>query len=128
MITNLLSNALKFTPPGGEVEVTLHGETIWSNWSWRTPAAASRPSICRIFSIVFTACQRADGTQREPGLGLGLSFVAWIVKAHDGRVDVHSELRQGHAIHDLIPGCPTQPPSLGCTVRTSLYTALAASS
>jgi signal transduction histidine kinase len=43
---------------------------------------------------------------REPGLGLGLSFVAWIAKAHDGILDVHSELGKGTRFTISFPAVP----------------------
>jgi heavy metal sensor kinase len=96
MITNLLSNALKFTPENGSVQVRLR------------PAADRVELIvedngCGIATEylphIFDRFYRVPGSGTAPGpqqgLGLGLSFVAWIVKAHDGTIDVESAPGKG---------------------------------
>jgi signal transduction histidine kinase len=44
---------------------------------------------------IFDRFYRVPSADPEKGLGLGLSFVAWIVKAHGGTIDVRSELQKG---------------------------------
>jgi heavy metal sensor kinase len=96
MITNLLSNAVKFTPEGGKVQVVVHrlsdiAEIVVDD-TGRGIAPEHLPHI-------FDRFYRVPGTGTAPGpdqgLGLGLSFVAWIVKAHNGNIHVESSLGKG---------------------------------
>ena len=96
MITNLLSNAMKFTPEGGEVRLRLRSSPefveIVVEDNGRGIAIEHLPHI-------FDRFYRVPGSGSAPGpdqgLGLGLSFVAWIVKAHRGRIDVESAPGKG---------------------------------
>jgi heavy metal sensor kinase len=94
LVANLLSNAVKYTPPGGTVEVRLdcRGDVLSLEVedSGRGIPAADLPHIFDRFYRV-----RTGGRNPEQGLGLGLSFVAWIVKAHGGTIQVHSEPGKG---------------------------------
>jgi len=96
MITNLLSNAIKFTPEGGRVRLRLHASAenveILVEDTGRGIATEHLPHI-------FDRFYRVPGSGTAPGpdqgLGLGLSFVAWIVKAHDGNIEVDSAPARG---------------------------------
>jgi signal transduction histidine kinase len=54
---------------------------------------------------------RGPGEQASPekGLGLGLSFVAWIVRAHGGTIDVQSQLHKGTTFRVFLPLTPSLP-------------------
>jgi len=91
MISNLLSNALKFTPEGGEVRMKLesaadHVEIIVEDTGRGIPTEHLPHIFDRFYRVPGTGTAPAP----EQGLGLGLSFVAWIVKAHQGKIEVHS--------------------------------------
>jgi heavy metal sensor kinase len=96
MLTNLLSNALKFTPHGGEVRVGVHclGER-----AQLTVEDTGRGIAPEFLPHIFDRFYRVPTTGTAPGpdqgLGLGLSFVAWIVKAHTGTIEVTSTPGQG---------------------------------
>ena len=104
LISNLLSNALKFTPEGGQVLVTLryapgqtaeqapeHIEIIVED-SGRGIAAEHLPHI---FDRFYRVPSAGAAPAPEQGLGLGLSFVAWIAKVHGGRIEVESVVGKG---------------------------------
>ncbi len=91
-IANLVDNALKYTPPGGEVAVEIgrfeHGEGLRVR---DTGEGIPAEAIPRIWDRLY----RADPSRSKRGLGLGLSLVRAIIEAHGGRVTVQSELGKG---------------------------------
>ncbi len=96
MISNLLSNALKYTPKGGKVQVNVRRDET-EGWIRLEVAdngvgipAGNLPHIFDRFYRV-----RSAETNYTQGLGLGLSFVAWIVSAHDGTIHVESKPGEG---------------------------------
>jgi heavy metal sensor kinase len=96
MITNLLSNALKFTPEGGEVRLMVqsgaeNAEIVVEDNGRGIPAEY----LPHIFDRFYRVPGSGTAPGPEQGLGLGLSFVAWIVKAHDGTIDVDSTPGKG---------------------------------
>ena len=107
MISNLLTNALKFTPRGGEVSVALRDKQEYAEIvvadTGRGIAAEHLPHIFdRFYRVKSPSAESAP----EKGLGLGLSFVAWIAKAHGGRVDVRSSPGKGTVFTIQIPNHP----------------------
>jgi signal transduction histidine kinase len=87
---NLLDNAFKYTPEGGQVSIRVWAESDFANFSISdTGMGISEQALPRIFDRFFRAEQarncRADGT------GLGLSIVQSIVEAHGGKVLVESQ-------------------------------------
>jgi heavy metal sensor kinase len=107
LITNLLSNAMKFTSEGGEVRLRLSSSPesvqIVVEDSGRGIATEHLPHI---FDRFYRVPGSGTAPGPEQGLGLGLSFVAWIVKAHHGRIDVDSTPGKGtrFTVHLPAPG------------------------
>lgn len=96
MISNLLSNAVKFTPPGGEVRVVLRElDTEIEIEVCDTGTGISPEHLPHIFDRFYRVSAPSAESSPERGLGLGLSFVAWIAKAHGGSVDVRSTFGEG---------------------------------
>ena len=95
MVSNLISNAMKFTPAGGEVRVILHQGADGVELAVEdTGCGIATDHLPHIFDRFYRVPGReASGPER--GLGLGLSFVAWIAKAHQGRVRVESTPGKG---------------------------------
>jgi heavy metal sensor kinase len=95
MVSNLLSNALKFTPAGGEVRVSLENDAGSVELRVEdTGCGIATAHLPHIFDR-FYRVPGHDASGPERGLGLGLSFVAWIVKAHGGAVRVESTPGKG---------------------------------
>lgn len=65
---------------------------------------------------IFDRFYRVPSADPEKGLGLGLSFVAWIVKAHGGAIDVKSELQRGTRFTVTLP-VSSAPPSIEAADR-----------
>jgi heavy metal sensor kinase len=96
MLSNLLSNAVKFTPAGGRVHVALRRlpESIEIGVE-DTGCGISEEHIPHVFERFYRVPTQESCTDPERGLGLGLSFVAWIAKAHGGAVQVDSTPGKG---------------------------------
>jgi len=92
MLSNLLGNAIKYTPSGGAVKVRLHCQDNHVKLAVEDTGVGIAPDH---LPHIFDRFYRVPSADPEKGLGLGLSFVAWIVKAHGGTVEVESELDKG---------------------------------
>ena len=96
MITNLLSNAIKFTPEGGEVRLRLrHSPEEVEIVVEDTGRGIATEHLPLIFDRFYRVPGSGSAPGPEQGLGLGLSFVAWIVKAHHGKIEVDSTPGKG---------------------------------
>jgi len=113
MLSNLLSNAIKFTPEGGRVSVTVarvgeEAELCVEDTGRGIPAE----HLPHIFDRFYRVRGKDEQASPEKGLGLGLSFVSWIVRAHGGSVDVQSEHGKGTKFRVKLPlsGVPAELP------------------
>lgn len=102
MILNLLDNAVKYTPQGGEVSLALaqqngNAEIIVHDTGIGIPQAA-QPRVFDRFYRVDKARARAMG-----GAGLGLSIAQWIAEVHGGEISVVSAPGQGSTFTVLLP-------------------------
>jgi NtrC-family two-component system sensor histidine kinase KinB len=92
VFANLLSNALRYTPAGGKVNVLARADDEWVHFSVSdTGKGIPDEYISRIFQQFF----RVPDQDAETGAGLGLAIVKDIVEAHRGTVKVKSHLGQG---------------------------------
>jgi heavy metal sensor kinase len=96
LFSNLLSNAVKYTPAGGTVQVRIRRDEkkTWGRIEIEdTGVGIPEENLPHIFDRFYRV--RNAETNLIQGLGLGLSFVAWIVKAHSGQIDVTSTVGAG---------------------------------
>jgi heavy metal sensor kinase len=93
MIANLLDNAIKYTPAGGSIEVTVNTGTndAVAIAVKDTGVGISEEDMPRIFERFY----RCDPSRSEAGIGLGLSFARAIARAHGGDIAVFSKPEQG---------------------------------
>jgi heavy metal sensor kinase len=104
MITNLLSNALKFTPERGAVQITLRAEEPFAELVVEdTGRGIPKQHLPHIFDRFYRVPGSGSAPAPDQGLGLGLSFVAWIVKAHDGTITVDSAPGEGTRFRIELP-------------------------
>jgi len=98
--SNLVGNAVKFTPEGGEVRILAapHGDNVLFTVA-DSGIGISPEDAAHIFDRYWQADRKRRGRQ---GLGLGLVIVKGIVEAHGGRVWVDSEVGRGTDIHFTI--------------------------
>ena len=103
VLGNLVSNALRFTPEGGQI--TLSGHNLESGWI-ALKAADTGPGIApEDLPHVFERFYRADEsrTESDGGSGLGLAIAKAIVEAHGGRIKAESNTGEGTAFIVRLP-------------------------
>jgi signal transduction histidine kinase len=84
-LTNLLNNAMRFTPGGGRIEVGIerHGSEAWMRVR-DNGVGLPTDQLERVFDQFYQVEHHM--TRRHEGMGLGLSIVRAVVRAHNGRV------------------------------------------
>ncbi len=117
--SQLLENAIKFTPQGGRITVGVHGPT-------RAPWTQSLPTAFAVVAVmdtgpgippekqqeIFQAFTQMDMSdqRRFGGLGMGLAIASKIALAHGGRITLKSELGKGSTIAMWLPMYPATSP------------------
>ncbi|HET7375886.1 MAG TPA: HAMP domain-containing sensor histidine kinase, partial [Anaerolineae bacterium] len=102
LISNLISNAVKFTSAGGRISVQLHpGDNAAVLEVADTGIGIAPPHVDRIFDRFY----QVDGssTRRYGGVGLGLALVKNIVDLHHGRIKVESQVNVGTTFQVWLP-------------------------
>ncbi len=102
LLDNLVGNAIKFTPAGGTITVRVYQEGEWIVLQVADTGIGIPPDEQeRIFDRFY----QVDGStkRRYRGFGLGLTLVKEIVEAHDGTVDVESEVDGGAVFTVRLP-------------------------
>ena len=102
VLTNLLNNALSFTPPGGQVAVSLRGEAGAVELAVEDTGCGIPPED---LPHVFERFYRADPSRARDtgGFGIGLSIVREIVRAHGGTVEARSAPGRGSEFRVILP-------------------------
>ncbi|MFF2330129.1 MULTISPECIES: sensor histidine kinase [unclassified Streptomyces] len=102
-VVNVLDNAVKFSPPGGTIEVALlHGELTVRDHGPGIPAED--------LPHVFERFWRSPSARQLPGSGLGLSIVARTVQQSGGEVGLSPAEGDGTVASIRMPGAPQPPP------------------
>jgi len=100
--TNLIGNAIKYTPDNGIIKVSLHEDNGFLILQVHDSGIGiSLEDQRRIFDKFYRV--ESEATEKISGTGLGLSIVKAIVKKHAGRVWVESELGRGSTFTVLLP-------------------------
>lgn len=88
VFVNLLSNAFKFTPDGGEIKIRVDKDDQWLNVTIRDSGIGIDKDECE---HIFERFYRGDQSQYYVGTGIGLALVKNIIELHKGEVLVESE-------------------------------------
>ncbi len=103
LLLNLLDNAVKYTPPQGQITLNAWPENnnivIAVHDTGIGIPGADIPHI-------FERFYRADKSRSGTGFGLGLSIARSIAHAHQGEITVQSALQQGSSFHVVLPAHP----------------------
>jgi two-component system sensor histidine kinase/response regulator len=100
VVRNFMSNAVKFSPEGSTIEITMHPEGDFAKVSVRDHGVGIAPE--RIDSI-FHKGETTYGTGGEEGSGLGLQLCADFARKNGGDVMVESALGEGSTFSVLVP-------------------------
>jgi signal transduction histidine kinase len=114
MVSNLLSNAVKYSDPGGRVQVAVHsGSPGWVELSVSDDGIGiSEEDQREIFDEFFRSS--SPDVRARPGSGLGLAIVDRIIRRHNGRIQIRSELALGMTVRVELPSpAPAAPPQPG---------------
>lgn len=103
-VTNLLSNAFKFTPAGGTVGLEAAFEEGADGRFVRVTVSDTGTGIAaEDIAKVFEKYYRTKGATNVKGTGLGLAIVKAVAEAHKGRVELESEPGKGSRFSILLP-------------------------
>ena len=101
-MTNLVSNAVKFSPPGGIVRLALsrNGEEARISVSDEGPGVPEgfRPRLFKRFAQADSSSQRG-----QPGTGLGLAITKGLIERQNGRIWLDAGTRRGATFHVELP-------------------------
>jgi PAS domain S-box-containing protein len=99
VLSNLVENAVKFTPPGGCIRVAAEADDDCVRFAVRDTGSGIAPEdLPRIFDRYYQAQHTA-----RLGSGLGLFISRAIVEAHGGRIGCESDLGRGSTFHFTLP-------------------------
>ena len=102
-VSNLVDNAVRFTPDGGAIQLSLaarvaHSEVAVSDSGYGIPSE----HLPRVFDRFY----RVDSSRSSAGAGLGLALVKSIVDLHGGSVRIQSEVSRGTTVTVIFPNKP----------------------
>lgn len=117
-MTNVLSNAYKYSPDGGEIALTImrHARNGRAEVAIQISDAGigmDETEVSRLFERFY----RADPSGAIPGTGLGMSLVREIVELHGGTIEVDSKRGMGTTVTVILPEA-TQPDNLATAGAT----------
>ncbi|XXF77836.1 HAMP domain-containing sensor histidine kinase [Myxococcaceae bacterium GXIMD 01537] len=107
VLTNLVSNALKYSPSGSRVDVGVQSEGRDAVFAVTDQGIGISPEERRGLFAPFSRTGQAR--ERAPGVGLGLSVTRRIVEAHGGHIEVDSEPGRGSTFRVRLALLPARP-------------------
>lgn len=102
LLLNLVDNAVKYSKPGGKVEVSLATSDGQARLSVSDQGIGIPPETqARIFDRFYRTNEARAHAKR--GTGLGLAICKWIAESHKGRIEVQSRLGEGSCFTVILP-------------------------
>jgi signal transduction histidine kinase len=102
VVSNLVTNAINYTPEGGKVTISVAEDSHFVRVSVSdTGYGIPKEDLERIFDPFYRV--KTENTRYIVGTGLGLAIVKRIMDAHEGMMRVESELNRGSTFHVFIP-------------------------
>ncbi|MFN6514987.1 MAG: sensor histidine kinase [Nostoc sp. CreGUA01] len=103
-VINLLDNACKYTPAGGQVQLRLFAQSNWAvieviDNGMGIPEA----DLPHIFERFYRVDKKRSRSRKTGGYGLGLSIVEQIISAHGGHISVKSVVEKGSIFQIVLP-------------------------
>lgn len=116
LLLNLVDNAVKYTPEGGQVSLSLTQDAGWAHLTVADTGIGIPPEdLAHIFDRFYRvdkARNRAQG-----GSGLGLAIAKWVVQAHGGNIQVQSTVGKGTTFMVTLPVVPSAAVAGGVAVE-----------
>jgi signal transduction histidine kinase len=102
VLTNMVSNAIKYTPPGGTIRTVVSQEEGLIKFAVSDSGRGiPREDLDRVFDPFFRVPQQSN--DRTPGTGLGLALAKSLVELHGGNIWAESEPKKGSTFFFTIP-------------------------
>ncbi|MBL0177805.1 MAG: HAMP domain-containing protein [Gemmatimonadetes bacterium] len=112
LLMNLVTNAVKYTPAGGTVTLTLRDQPEAAILSVQDTGIGIAPGdLEHVFDRFWRADPARSRTGDRPGTGLGLAIVKWVAEAHGGSIQVQSRPGRGSTFVVTIPKLEPKVPS-----------------
>jgi len=107
LLLNLITNAVKYTPPDGRVDLELVDAGTDVSIVVRDTGIGIAPGdLPHIFDRFWRADPARSRTGDRPGVGLGLAITKWIAEAHGGSITVQSRPGRGTLFRVILPRTP----------------------
>ncbi len=110
MLLNLVTNAVKYTPEGGEIALGLsdQGDSVTLTVG-DTGIGIAAGDLEHIFDRFWRADPARSRVGESPGTGLGLAITKWVAEAHGGTIAVQSRPGRGTLFTVALPRLPAEP-------------------
>lgn len=103
-LTNVIGNAVKYSPDGGAIKI--HANFLADSSNAQVAITVTDTGIgmtAEQTARIFERFYRADGSGNIPGSGLGMTIVKEIIDVIDGRIEINSALGEGTSVTLLLP-------------------------